>query len=64
MDISTEKPLYLNIISCPYLKNVLKTKERLGMLTGVMHSKYCPRIPTVCLQTRYYCAKLCMGKIQ
>lgn len=52
MHISTEQSLYLNLISSTYLKNVLKTKERLGMLTGAMHSKYhphIPHIPTVCL---------------
>ena len=49
VDISIEVSLYLNLISWPYLKNVLKAKKRVGMSTGAMHSKHHPHVPEVCL---------------
>lgn len=47
--INIEASLYLNLISWPYLKNVLQAKERVGMSTGAMRSKHHPHVPKICL---------------
>lgn len=44
-----EASLYLNLISWPYLKNVLQAKERVGMPSGAMLSKHHPHVPKACL---------------
>lgn len=49
MHINIQASPYFNLISWPYLKNVLQAKESLGMARGAMHGKHHTHVPKASL---------------